>query len=143
MALVSFDPFENLLRLQKDLDRIFRKPAFDFGLSGPSVFPPVNVFTDKDGVVVRAEVPGIKAENLTLEVEGGHFKLSGEREFELHENGGYHRRERRGGKFARMLRLPDDLDTQAATAELRDGILTVRIPKAAAARPRQIEVKVA
>jgi HSP20 family protein len=143
MALVSSDPFENLLRLQRDLDRIFRNPSLDFGLAGPSVFPPVNVFTDKDGVIIRAEVPGIKVEDLNLEIEGGRFKLSGERKFETREGGGYHRRERRGGKFSRMLRLPDDLDTQAATAELRDGILTVRIPKAAAARPRQIEVKAA
>lgn len=143
MALVSFDPFENLLRLQRDLDRIFRNPSFDFGLAGPSVFPLVNVFHDKDGLVIRAEVPGIKAEDLSLEVERGRFKLSGERKFEARENGGYHRRERRGGKFSRMLRLPDDLDAQQATAELRDGILTVRIPKAAVARPRHIEVKAA
>lgn len=143
MALVSFDPFENLLRLQRDLDRIFGKPSYDFGLAGPSVSPPVNVFTDKDGVVVRAEVPGIKAADLNLEVERGRFTLSGERKFEPRESGGFHRRERRGGKFSRMLRLPDDLDTHAAKAELRDGILTVRIPKAAAARPRHIEVKAA
>jgi HSP20 family protein len=82
MALVSFDPFENLLRLQRDLDRIFAKPSFDFSLSGPNVFPPVNVFTDKDAVVVRAEVPGIKAQDLKLEVEGGRLTLSGERKFE-------------------------------------------------------------
>lgn len=143
MALVSFDPFENLLRLQRDLDRIFRKPSYDFGLAGPSVYPAVNVFSDKNGMVVRAEVPGINAEDIHLEVESGRFTLSGERKLEPREDGGYHRRERRVGKFSRMLRLPDDLDTHAAAAELRDGILTVRIPKAAAARPRQIEVKAA
>jgi HSP20 family protein len=143
MALVSFDPFENLLRLQRDLDRIFGKPLTDFGLTGPSVFPPINVFTDKGSVVVRAEVPGIKADHINLEVEPGRLTLSGERAFEPRTEGGYHRRERRGGKFSRSLRLPSDLDTHAATAELRDGILTVRVPKVAAARPRQIDVKAA
>lgn len=143
MALVSFDPFENLLRLQRDLDRIFGKPSSDFGLAGPSVFPPINVFGDKDGVVVRAEVPGLAADALNLEVEASHLTLSGERKFEPRQDGGYHRRERRGGKFSRTLRLPQDLDTQGTTAELSNGILTVRIPKKAAAQPRQIEVKAA
>jgi HSP20 family protein len=143
MALVSFDPFEGLLRLQRDLDRIFGKPSPDFGLTGPNVFPPINVFTEKDGFIVRAEVPGIKAEELNLDVESGRLSLSGERKFESRAEGGYDRRERRGGMFSRTLRLPPDLDTHAATAELRDGILTVRIPKAEAARPRHIEVKAA
>lgn len=143
MALVSFDPFDNLLRLQRDLDRIFGKPSPDFGLTGPNVFPPINVFSDKDGITVRAEVPGIKADDISIDVELGRLSLSGERKFESHADGGYHRRERRGGKFSRVLRLPPDLDTQAAKAELRDGILTVHIPKAEAARPRHIEIKAA
>lgn len=143
MALVSFDPFENLLRLQRDLDRIFGQPSSDFGLAGPSVFPPINVFSDKTGVIVRAEVPGLKAEDLNLDVEASRLTLSGERKFDSRQDGGYHRRERRGGKFSRTLRLPTDLETQEATAELSDGILTVRIPKKAVARPRQIEVKAA
>jgi HSP20 family protein len=144
MALVSFDPFESLVRLQHDLDRIFGKPSPDFGLTGPNVFPPINVFSDKDGFTVRTEVPGIKAEDISLDVEPGRLSLSGERKFESHDNdGGYHRRERRGGRFSRTLRLPPDLDTHDATAELRDGILTVRIPKTAGAKPRHIEVKAA
>jgi len=143
MALVSFDPFEGLLRLQRDLDRIFGKPSPDFGLTGPNVFPPINVFSDKDGFTVRAEVPGIKAEELSLDVEPGRLSLSGERKFDPHADGGYHRRERRGGVFSRTLRLPPDLDTHAAKAELVDGILTVQIPKAETAKPRHIEVKAA
>jgi HSP20 family protein len=143
MALVSFDPFENLLRLQRDLDRLFAKPSLNLGLGSATVYPAINVFSDKDGFVVRAEVPGIKGEEIHLEVEPGRLTLSGERKPETRENGGYHRRERRAGKFSRTLRLPDDLDTQAATAELRDGVLSVRIPKAAVARARQITIKAA
>jgi HSP20 family protein len=143
MALISFDPFEGLLRLQRDLDRFFGKPSADFGLTGPNVFPPINVFADQESIIVRAEVPGIKAEELNLDIEPGRLALSGERKFAAHENGGYHRRERRGGVFSRTLRLPPDLDTHAATAELRDGILTIRVPKTQAARPRHIEVKAA
>ena len=60
MAVVSLDPVEGLLRLQEELDRYFGKPQFDLGLTGPNVFPLVNVFTDADGLVVQAEVPGVK-----------------------------------------------------------------------------------
>lgn len=144
MARVSFDPFEQLLRLQQDLDRLFGRPFPSMGLAGPSVYPLVNVFSDKEGVVIRAEVPGIKASDITLDIERGSLTLSGERKVEPPvQNGGYHRRERRAGKFSRTLRLPDDLDPQQATAELRDGVLTIRIPRSASARPRQIEVRAA
>jgi HSP20 family protein len=144
MAHVAFDPFDGLLRLQRDLDRMFGKPSLYMGMSGPSVFPPINIFSDKDGVVIRAEVPGIKADELTIDVDRGRVMLSGERKAgDAPKEGGYHRRERRIGKFSRTLRLPDDLDPHEAKAELRDGVLTLRIPKAASARPRHIEVKAA
>ena len=143
MALVAFDPFGSLLSLQRDLDRIFGKPALDLGLSGGNVFPLINVFSDRDGFVVRAEVPGIKADDLSVDVERGRLTVSGERKLAPAKDGAYHRRERRAGKFSRALRLPDDIDAQAATAELRDGVLTVRIPKLAETRPRQITVKAA
>lgn len=144
MAQVTFDPFDGLLRLQRELDRLFGKPSSNLGLAGPSVFPPLNVFSDQAGVVIRAEVPGIKADEVTLDIDHDRLTLSGERKVEpLRKDGGFHRRERRAGKFSRTLRLPEDVDLQAADAELRDGVLTIRIPKTASARPRHIEVKAA
>lgn len=146
MALVGFDSFDNFSRLQEQLDRFFGRPLFDFGLSGPNVFPLINVFTDADGWVVRAEVPGVHSEEISLEIEPRVLKISGERkapEAEAEGKNGYHRRERRFGKFSRTIQLPRDLDIASATAEAKNGVLTVRIPKAAAARPRLVSVKAA
>jgi len=143
MALVSFDPGEGLLRLQEELDRFFGKPLFDLGLTGPNVFPLVNVFTDKDGFVVQAEVPGVKTEHLNVQIDPGRLTISGERTLGTGKDVSYHRRERRYGSFSRVIQLPRDLDPEQARAEYRNGLLTVRIPKHSAAKPRQIEVRAA
>jgi HSP20 family protein len=145
MAFVSLDPVEGLMRLQEELDRFFGKPPFDLGLTGPNVFPPINVFTDQEGWVVQAEVPGVKPGELQVQVENGRLAISGERTPATEPNKGvsYHRRERRYGKFSRTIQLPRDLDPEKVRAELRNGLLTIRIPKLASAKPRQIEVQAA
>lgn len=140
MALM-FDPIDSLLRLQKDIDRYFGKPQFDFGVSGANVFPQINVFRAGDGaVVVRAEVPGIRPEDAHVEVEARRLTISGERRGDAPETGSMHRRERGHGKFSRTLQLPADLASDEATATVRNGLLTVLIPKRREARPRQITV---
>jgi HSP20 family protein len=141
MAFISY-PVGGLLRLQEELDRFFGKPLSDLGLTGSNVFPPVNVFTDQDGFVIQAEVPGIKSEQLHAQVENGRLTISGER-VPQHADASYHRRERSYGKFSRTLQLPRDLDTEQVRAELRNGLLTIRIPRHAASKPRQISVKAA
>ena len=141
MPRVSFDPVQGLLHLQSELDRFFGKPSYNLGLTGPNVFPLINVFTDKDGLVVRAEVPGIKPAQLNVSVEAGHLTISGERAAATGQKGSYHRRERQFGTFSRNIQLPRDLDTEHAAAECRNGVLTVHIPRQAAAKPRNIEVR--
>jgi HSP20 family protein len=144
MALATFtrfDPFDGLARLQAELDRWLDNPAFGFGPTGATVYPAVNVFTDPEGLVVRAEVAGVKAEQLTVTAEPGRLTIAGERTPDPTEKGSYHRRERQFGKFSRTIRLPDDIDPSAAAAECRNGLLTVRIPKRAEARPRSIPVQ--
>jgi HSP20 family protein len=131
------------MRLQEELDRFFGKPQFDLGLSGPNIFPPVNVFTNGDGLVIQAEVPGVKPDKLNVQVDPGRLTISGERTFEEGEECSYHRRERRGGRFARTIQLPRDLDPEKANAQYHNGLLTVRIPKHASAKPRQIQVQAA
>ncbi|HYD50890.1 MAG TPA: Hsp20/alpha crystallin family protein [Terriglobales bacterium] len=144
MARVGFTPVDSLSRLQEELDRFFGRPLFDFGLSGPNVFPLINVFTDQDGWVVRAEVPGVQPDQVEIEIEPRALKISGERKSPTEDMpGGLHRRERRFGKFSRTVQLPRDLDVQQATAEIKHGVLTIRIPKAAAAKPRLVEIKAA
>jgi HSP20 family protein len=133
------------LALQREIDRAFDNPvARDLGFGGRGVFPPVNVFQDNDGYLVRVEVPGVAPENLHIETNEQTMTISGERAAAPPaENASYHRRERDGGKFSRTLTLPRNLDTQKAQATYRHGVLTVRVPLKEAAKPRQIEVKAA
>src|SRR5262249_61337601 len=93
--------------------------------------------------VVRAELPCVEPEQLSVTVERRRLTLSGERTPESPENGLYHRRERPWGKFSRALELPADLDVDRAEATFRNGVMTLRIPRAEAAKPRQITVHAA
>jgi HSP20 family protein len=140
----SLDPINALMNLQRELDRALENPlGFNFGLSGRGVFPPVNVFSDQDGYLIRMEAPGISADQVTIESHGRTLTISGKREAVAPEGGSFHRRERSSGQFARSLQLPADLDLEHAEASYKQGMLTVRIPKKAEAKPRQITVKTA
>lgn len=144
MALLSFDdlsPWEGLTRLQRELEQLVGRPGIDLGVSGSSVFPPVNVFTDGNGLVVRAEVPGIPSGSIDVTVEPRRLSISGERPHTDGGAGAYHRRERPVGKFSRVLQLPDDLDPAAATARCADGLLTIQIPRRAEAKPRTVTIQ--
>ena len=140
----GFDPVGGLLSLQRELERVFDKPfGIDLGPSGRGVFPPVNVFADKDGYGVKLEVPGIAPENVSIEAEGRTLTVSGTREVPPPTEGSVHRRERGTGRFSRSLQLPADLDLTRAEAGYKHGILTVRVPKKEEAKPRQIAIKAA
>lgn len=147
MALIRFsprfNPLDALLSLQRELDRAFESPTpgFDLGVSGRGVFPPTNVFSDKDGYIIRMEVPGVSPEALTIEGQGRTLTISGKRETSAPEGASFHRHERGGGEFSRSLQLPADLDLTKADATCKHGMLTVRIPKKEEAKPRQIEIK--
>ena len=140
MMRMSTAPFDGLLQLQRDLERALG--ASMFGFEGTrSVFPPLNIFAEPDGVIIRAEVPGFKAEHLEISVEPQALMLTGKRSADDTPPGSYHRRERQHGSFSRSVTLPKDLDTTKATAECRNGLLTIRIPKAEGAKPKQIPVR--
>lgn len=140
------DAVNELLHLQGELDARLRSPRSDLfaGPSAAGVFPPVNIFRNANGdAVIRAELPGVKPEQLSVTVERRRLTLSGERTPEGAEYGGYHRRERASGKFSRSMELPADLDVDRADATFRGGVMTLHIPRAEAAKPRQISVKAA
>jgi HSP20 family protein len=143
MSLVTFDSVGGLMRLQEELDRFFGKPPQEFGLTGPNVFPLVNVFTNPDGLVVQAEVPAVKPDQLHVQVESSRLTISGERTFGNEKDVSYHRRERRSGRFSRTIQLPPESDGEQVRAEVRNGLLTIHVPKQATAKPRQIEVRAA
>jgi HSP20 family protein len=105
------------------------------------VFPPVNVTQDNDRFYVRAEIPGIDPKDLSISAIRNRLVISGARQIaKEHERVSYHRKERAEGSFDRSLTLPAEVDADRVEARYTDGILTVTLPKAEAAKPRQIKV---
>jgi HSP20 family protein len=140
----EFDPVDALLALQRELGNRFDRPfGLDLGPSGRGVYPAVNVFTDREGYVLRMEVPGVAPEGLEIETQGRTLRVSGKREIKTPGEGSFHRRERAVGEFSRSLQLPADLDVARADASCKHGMLTIRIPKNKEAKPQQISVKAA
>ena len=140
------NPFNELLRLQHDLESLLNRPTSDvsFGPSATGVFPPVNVFRGRQGdVVIRAELPGVKPDDIEVTTEGRRLTINGERKADTSDNAAYHRRERPWGKFSRAIHLPADLDVEKAEARFHQGVMTLRIPRAQAAKPRPITVQAA
>jgi len=136
----QFDPVSNMLALQQELDRFLRNPSFNLGVSGQGSYPPVNIFDDKDGVVI-AELAGMDAGSIKVSGQGTTLTFSGSRiPDEGANSGAYHRRERRFGEFSRSIQLGQGLDLSKAEARYEAGILTVRVPKAEETKPRQIAV---
>lgn len=135
-------PFHELERMRQDMDRIFSNlydPASRERRAG--VFPLVNVTEDGNTYYVRAELPGLAAEDLNISATGNNISLSGERRIASEsENARYHRREREAGTFNRVISLPDDIDVENISARLTDGVLTVVIPKSEKAKPRMITI---
>ncbi|MFI5394230.1 MAG: Hsp20/alpha crystallin family protein [Candidatus Binatia bacterium] len=143
MALF-LDPVSGLLSLQRELERAFQNPLdLDLGVSGRGVFPAVNIFRDRDGDVVRLEIPGVAPDHLSIEAHGRTLTIKGTRDRRGPEGASFHRRERNAGEFSRSLQLPESLDLTRAEAAYKHGVLTVRVPKKAEAEPRQITVKAA
>ena len=137
MALVYRDPFE---QLQTELDRMVNAA---FG-TPTGLYPLVNVFDAGDAFVVKAEVPGVDPKSVEINVEDDTLTIRGERTFtEPARDAAYHRRERGQGQFRRVVRLPGRLASDEAKATYRDGVLTVRIPKAKETRPRRVQIETA
>jgi HSP20 family protein len=136
-------PFDELERKRRELDRLSGDYTGSvFRLPTAGVFPLVNVSEDPDNYYVRAELPGVKTDELDISVTGETLTLSGERRLpEESEKPSYHRREREAGSFSRVISLPARLDVDKVKALAEDGVLTVVLPKAESAKPRQIAVK--
>jgi HSP20 family protein len=146
MALMRFspemDPVGALLALQRGLSRTLESPVgVDFGPSGRGVYPAINVFGDRDGYVLRMEVPGVSPDSLQIESRGQTLVISGKRDLRTSEEGSFHRRERSYGEFARSMQLPADVDASRTEATYKNGMLTLRVPKREDAKARQIAVK--
>ncbi|MEW6742663.1 MAG: Hsp20/alpha crystallin family protein [Planctomycetota bacterium] len=143
----SSDPwssFFDMTRIQDEMDRFFGAVERAVGLrSVPrGTFPTMNVYEESDSVLVTAEVPGVQASELDLNITGDVMTLRGERSPpEIGEKQTVHRQERAFGKFVRSLSLPVPVDPESTEATYENGVLKVRMMKAAVARPKRITVK--
>jgi len=108
---------------------------------GTRTFPALNVWEDEGHLHVEAELPGLKMDDLEVLVVGNELTIKGETKAAQDESTSYHRRERRSGSFTRVIRLPTPVEAEKVEAALQNGILTVTLPKAEAAKPRKITVK--
>jgi len=107
----------------------------------PGVFPPMNVTQDEDNYYVRAELPGIKAADLSVTALRNRVSIAGKREISKEgEKTSYHRKERAEGEFSRTVSLPGDVAADKVEARYADGILQLTLPKAEETKPRQIAV---
>ncbi len=135
--------FDEMGRMKRDMDWMLGNlGGRRFSNIKAGVFPLLNLTEDKDKYYLRAELPGIKSEELDIQVTGKTVSISGERKIsEEDSEAKYHRKEREAGRFSRVISLPGEIDAGKAEAALTDGILTITIPKAEAAKPRQIAIR--
>ena len=120
------------------MDSVLNRPAAA-GHSG--VFPAINVSEDANFFYIRAELPGVQADDLDIQTTANSLTLAGERELATEdENARYHRREREGGHFSRAFSLPKEIDTERVEARLVNGVLTLKLPKAESAKPKRISI---
>jgi len=138
MAIMRWDPFGEVLSMQRDLDRLVRRFGVGGGNGDPSAvvawMPRIDVRTEGDDMVVCAELPGLDREDIDVSVTDGVLTIKGERKAESEQKGqGWLIRERSYGAFERSLALPEGVDVDAIQADYHDGVLEIRVPKAAEA----------
>jgi HSP20 family protein len=147
MAIVRFDPFRDLAGMQDRINRIFGEAYLrndDDVLNRGDWRPPVDIYeNDQHEIVLRAELPGLKREDLDIRVENNTLTLRGERKHDAEvKQESYHRVERSYGAFSRSFSLPATVNTEQVKAVFADGVLTITLPMREEARPRQIQVQV-
>jgi len=137
--LHRWDPFAEFSRLQDDMNRALTKGS---ERAQRSFSPAVDIFEEKEAIVVAVELPGVKAEDVNITVENDLLTISGERRFERREDkGDWHRVESTYGQFTRSFALPKTVSAENIEANLDGGVLTLRLAKRQEAKPRKIEVK--
>lgn len=142
MNVVKYDPFRELRNLQDEMTRLFAGGGVgrEEMLNG-AWSPKVDIFENKDQLVLEAELPGMKREDFELSFENNVISLKGERRFEKQtDSDNYHRVERSYGSFTRSFTLPQTVTPDGAKAEFRNGILRVSLPKREETKARKIEV---
>jgi HSP20 family protein len=148
MALVRWDPWTTLPTLQNRINRLFddafpaRTQAREDEMGLLDWRPTVDTYEEGDNIVIRAELPGVRKEDVNIDVKDNVLTLKGERKHQdnvKEEN--YYRRESAFGRFQRSFTLPDAVDPDKIEASYKDGVLKVTVPKAEERKAKQIEIK--
>jgi HSP20 family protein len=138
--------FGRLTSLRDELDRLFEVPLTELARSSQLLSgwtPAFDVFEDKENVYVRAELPGMRKEDIDLTLHNGNLSVSGERKTDQElKDAEVYRAERFSGRFQRTISLPAEVAADKIKAQYKDGILNVILPKAEEAKPKHIEVSV-
>ena len=146
MSITRYDPFRDLKTLQDEVNRLFStnfsRGFGDEGIARGAWTPNVDIFENKDEIVLEAELPGMNREDFELSIENNVLTLRGERRFEKKdETDNYHRVERAYGAFTRSFTLPQTVSGEGAAAEYKNGVLRVALRKREEVKARRIEVK--
>ena len=144
MQLTKWNPFVELDEIQQRLNRLLvDRPAKTGGGGFADFLPAVDVQETDGEFIVKADLPDVKKEEIKIQMQNGVLAIEGERKQEKEEKGKrFHKVEREYGRFVRRFALPTEVDGEKVRAEFKDGVLNVVLPKAPAAKPTHIEVKV-
>ncbi len=144
MSIIKYDPFRELRSLHDDMNRLFMtnfSHGEQEGFTSGAWSPNVDIFENKDKLVLEAELPGMNRDDINLSIENNVITLSGARKFEKKdESDNYHRVERSYGSFTRSFTLPQTVTSEGATADFKNGVLRVTLPKREETKARQIEI---
>ncbi|UCC11499.1 MAG: Hsp20/alpha crystallin family protein [candidate division WOR-3 bacterium] len=140
----KWEPFRDMVNLRADMDRLFKTFFTGYPEEYEGIWAPViDIEEDKDNILVKAEIPGLKKEEIKVTVRDNVLSISGERKQEQETKDRlYHRIERSYGKFSRRISLPVAVDADNIKANYKDGILYITLPKPESVKPKQIEVEI-
>ena len=142
MSVSRWDPFQDLLAIQDEMNQVFGRARQGQGGGGRVWAPALDISERKDAYVVTVEVPGVNADDLDITLEDGLLTIQGERQFTQESTEQqFHRVERRYGTFRRSITLPSQVQGDAIEASFENGVLEVVVPKAEEAKPKKISVK--
>jgi HSP20 family protein len=143
--IVRFEPFEDMARIQREVNRLFEDNGRTGRVSEPASArtwaPLVDIFEDANEIVVRAELPGVSQEEIDIELTGDTLTIKGERKFEdAQRRDNYVRVERSYGQFQRSFTIGVPVQNDAVSASYKEGILEVHLPKSEATKPKKVKV---
>ena len=145
MSLIRWDPCREMLSLRDTMNRLFEEtlaPSWEGGEAFGALSVPIDMWESEGNVMITASLPGVKPEEVDIQVTGDTLTIRGEvRHEEERERGNVRIQERRYGTFRRSLRLPPNVNTDAIDATFENGVLKLRIPQTEESKPKQIKVK--